>query len=141
LLMGGIFREPLTSLSNSTLAEAFVQVKVRENKLRPSVLTQLKKWQNVQPSFTKLLTKKSDLHIEVEDLFAKEVKQVKLDEPQSQLEKGSMLFGFLLPYGGYYRFFFHHLDLNAEEAAYFAEDIFLARSEERRVGKEYRCRW
>jgi len=126
LLMGVIFREPLTSLSNSTLAEAFVQEKVRENKLRPSVLTQLKKWQNVQPSFTKLLTKKSDLHIEVEDLFTKEVKQVKLDEPQSQLEKGSILFGFLLPYGGYYRFFFHHLDLNAEEVAYFAEDIFLA---------------
>src|SRR5690625_3380474 len=117
LLMGVIFREPLTSLSNSTLAEAFVQDKVRENKLRPSVLTQLKKWQNVQPSFTKLLTKKSDLHIEVEDLFTKEVKQVKLDEPQSQLEKGSILFGFLLPYGGYYR------------------------SEERRVGKECRCLW
>src|SRR5699024_11996815 len=78
LLMGVIYREPLTSLSNSTLAEAFVQEKVRENKLRPSVLTQLKKWQNVQPSFTKLLTKKSDLHIEVEELFAKEVKQVKL---------------------------------------------------------------
>src|SRR5690625_6954931 len=59
-------------------------------------------------------------------LVTKEVKQVKLDEPDSKLEKGSMLFGFLLPYGGYYRFFMYHLDLNAEETAYFSEDIFHA---------------
>lgn len=126
LLLGVIFREPLTSLSGRTLAEAFVQEKVREDKLRPSVLTQLKKWADVQPSFTTIIKQTDDFHIEVEDLFTKEVKQVKLDEPNPQLDKGSMLFGFLLPYGGYFRFFISHLDLNADEASYFARDIFRA---------------
>src|SRR5690625_7324717 len=59
-------------------------------------------------------------------LLTKEVKQLKIDEMDSRLVKVSMLFGFLLPYGGYYRFFMYHLDLNAEEAAYFSKDIFHA---------------
>lgn len=126
LLMGIIFQEPLTGLSKRTLAEAFIQGKIQENKLRPSVLTQLKKWQDVQPSFAIITNQHDDLSFEVEDLFTKEVKQVKLDDAEEELEAGAMLFGFMLPYGGYHRFFLFRLDLHAVEAKAFSGDIFRA---------------
>lgn len=90
---------------NKTLVEQFIEEKRRGKQLRPAVLTQLEKWSNIHPSFSKIMNMTDGNWMEVEDVATKEIKRVKVFDNAPELEVGMFLLGFLLPYGSYYSYF------------------------------------
>ncbi|MDC3414526.1 SEC-C metal-binding domain-containing protein [Terrihalobacillus insolitus] len=116
LLFWIIFQESFESIANQTLVEEFVHENKQKGNVRPSTLKQLEKWIGTSPSLSIVTSIEDDNWLEVEDFFTREPKRVKMREMDQELEIGSMLLGFLLPYGSYYTYFFFFLDLTADEA-------------------------
>lgn len=88
-----------------TLVQQFIEDKRRGKQLRPAVMTQLEKWSNIPPSFSKIINMTDGNWMEVEDVATKEIKRVKVFDNAPELEVGMSLLGFLLPYGSYYSYF------------------------------------
>ncbi|WP_071458671.1 SEC-C metal-binding domain-containing protein [Bacillus massilinigeriensis] len=107
-----IFHKPYET---KTLAEKFIEEKRNDGSIRPSVLEQLEKWSSTVPSFSEVTNVIDTEWIEVEDIETKEKKKVRMPFMNYEMEKGIILFGFLLPYGNSYSYMRFALDFVPEE--------------------------
>ncbi|MBD1381404.1 SEC-C metal-binding domain-containing protein [Metabacillus arenae] len=76
-----------------------------KNKYRPSAISLLEKWIGATGSLVEVTNILDNLHLEVKDIFTNELKTVKLQAP-AEIEQGSLLGGFLLPFGSSYSFLY-----------------------------------
>jgi hypothetical protein len=113
IAMWAIFTIPYEE--EKTIIEDFVDYKKKENKLRASTLKQLETWAQTVPSYSIVTQVSDDLNLEIEDVFTREKKHVKLLDLEETVEVGGSLLGFLLPYGNHFTYFIMNLDFEANE--------------------------
>ncbi|WP_404329000.1 YecA family protein [Mesobacillus maritimus] len=108
---------------NKTLVQQFIEDKRRGKQLRPAVIAQLEKWDQIPPSFSKITKMTDGNWMEVEDVATKEIKRVKVFDNAPKLEVGMSLLGFLLPYGSYYSYFLLALHFGEGDGDIVAETL------------------
>ncbi|MDC3417145.1 SEC-C metal-binding domain-containing protein [Aquibacillus salsiterrae] len=99
---------------NKTILDKFIENKAKS--VRPSTLNRLKEWTRSTPVFSVVKEVADDSHLVVEDVITRKVRKIKLWRDHEPIGVDDAIFGYLLPYGEYYQYFYFGLDMPADES-------------------------